>query len=287
MLQMMQAYSAIFGDGKMVKPYFIDEVRSSYNPSEVLYKAETEIAGTPISEETAEYLQSVLYRVINDEDGTGKHYRIDETELIGKTGTAQIASGGSYSNSKTIASIMLALPADDPKYMIYYAFEAGYDKNAHYKTEPIKTVIRKVAQLYNLTDSLNVETDGNKVQVEVKDEIMPELVNHSVSYALNKCEDLGLDALVFGEGNEVIFQMPEGGKSVITGDRVFILTDQNQLTMPDMTGWSRSDVTAFWTLANKTVRLGITMDGYGVVVSQNIPAGTVINDQAELSVKLE
>ena len=287
MLQMMQAYSAVFGDGNMVKPYFIDEIRSSYNSSEVLYKAETEITGTPISQETAEYLQSVLYRVINDEDGTGKHYRIDETELIGKTGTAQIASGGSYSNSKTIASIMVALPANDPKYMIYYAFEGGYDRNAHYKTEPIKTVIRKVAQLYNLTDSLNVDTDGNKVQVEIRDEIMPELINHSVEYALNKCEDLGLNALVFGEGNEVIFQMPEGGKSVITGDRIFVLTDQNQITMPDMTGWSRSDVTAFWTLANKTVKLGIVMDGYGVVVSQNIPAGTVIQDKAELSVKLE
>ncbi len=287
MLQMMQAYSAIFGDGNMVTPYFIDEIRSSYNSSEVLYKAETKIAGTPISEETAEYLQSVLYRVINDEDGTGKHYRIDETELIGKTGTAQIASGGSYSNSKTIASIMLALPADDPKYMIYYAFEGGYDRNAHYKTEPIKTVIRKVAQLYNLTDSLNVDTDGNQVQVEVKDELMPDLTNHSIEYALQKSADLGLEALVFGEGNEVIFQMPSGGKSVVTGDRIFLLTDQNQLIMPDMTGWSRADVTSFWELANKTVQLGITMDGYGVVVSQNIPSGTVIHDSAELSVKLE
>ncbi len=287
MLQLMQAYSAVFGDGNMVKPYFIDEIRSSYDSSEVLYKAETEIAGTPISKETAEYLQSVLYRVINDEDGTGKHYRIAETELIGKTGTAQIASGGSYSNSKTIASIMVALPADDPKYMIYYAFEGGYDKNAHYKTEPIKTVIRKVAQLYNLTDSLNVDTDGNKVQVQIEDEIMPELVNHSIEYALNKCNDLGLNVQVFGEGDEVIFQMPSGGKSLVTGDRVFLLTDQKQLIMPDMRGWTRADVTSFWTLANKTVQLGITMNGYGVVTSQNIPAGTLIHDKAELSVNLE
>ena len=81
--------------------------------------------------------------------------------------------------------------------------------------------------------------------------------------------------------------MPEGGKSVVTGDRIFLLTDQNQLIMPDMTGWSRSDVTAFWTLANKTIQLGIKMDGYGVVIAQNIPAGTVIHDAAELSVNLE
>ncbi len=132
-----------------------------------------------------------------------------------------------------------------------------------------------------------MDTDGNQVQIEVKDELMPELTNHSIEYALQKSADLGLDALVFGEGNEVIFQMPEGGKSVVTGDRIFLLTDQNQLIMPDMSGWSRSDVTAFWELANKTVQLGITMDGYGVVVSQNIPSGTVIHDSAELSVKLE
>ena len=44
MLQLFQAYSAIFSDGTMVKPYFVESVRDSYNNS-LIYQADTVVKG--------------------------------------------------------------------------------------------------------------------------------------------------------------------------------------------------------------------------------------------------
>ena len=53
--------------------------------------------------------------------------------------------------------------------------------------------------------------------------------------------------------------------------------------MPDMTGWSRKDVTVFWQLTGLSVKI----DGYGYVVEQNIAAGEPIDASSEISVRLD
>ena len=62
MLQLMQAYSAIFGDGRTVKPYFVESIRDYYD-NKVIYQAETEYGERAISEETAKKMQSLLHDV--------------------------------------------------------------------------------------------------------------------------------------------------------------------------------------------------------------------------------
>lgn len=289
MLQMMQAYSAIFSDGTMKKPYFIEKIVDPYDPNNVLYQAETQITGTPITEETAKQVQQILYRVVNDDDGTAKHYRIPETEIIGKTGTTEVAVSGSYESGKTIVSLMSALPADDPKYMVYYCFEADYNPNAHYYTDPIKSILRKVAMLYGLSDnSVDVETTDEVtaetyVPQEIKSYEMANVLNHSLDYAYAKIAEYGANVIVLGSGNNVIDQSPKAGQSITTNQKLFLLTDTNSFVMPDMTGWSRKDVTAFWDLTD----LSFKIEGNGKVVSQNIPAGTTINKDDAIEVLLE
>ena len=85
MLQLMQAYSAVFSNGTMVKPYFVDSIRDPYDNAKVIYQGERKVVGTPITEETAKELQRILYRTVNDDDGTAKFYQIPECRLIGKT----------------------------------------------------------------------------------------------------------------------------------------------------------------------------------------------------------
>lgn len=75
MLQMIQAYSAIFNDGTMVKPYVIDQVRSSYDDQNVLYQGQTQVVGNPISVETSKQVQQLMYDTANREDGTAGSIR--------------------------------------------------------------------------------------------------------------------------------------------------------------------------------------------------------------------
>ena len=286
MLQMLQAYSAVFSDGTMVKPYFIESIRYPYDENNIIYQAERTVVGNPITPETAKQLQDILYRVIYDEQGTAKYYKIPETEFIGKTGTTQLAVSGSYKSGKTIVSIIAGMPADDPKYMVYYCFEANYNKNAHFHTGPITSYLRKVAMRFNLTQSIQDEFDETTEEVVKKEIItyeMNNLINHSVEYAQNKLLEYDVDIIYLGEGNTVIDQYPKANSTVTTDQKVFLLLDTQGYYMPNMKGWSRKDVVGFWDVSGS----GFKIDGFGLVTSQSIPADTYVNRYSEIEVVLE
>ena len=276
MLQMFQAYSAIFSDGTMVKPYFVESIRDPYDSSNVIYQAETDVTGNPITEETAQQIQSILYDVVNRSDGTARFYKIPECELIGKTGTAEVAGNdGKYEAGRNIASVMLAMPADDPKVLVYYAFDAAYTVQMATYTEPQKSLLRKIAQVYGFSgDSSSVTavtTDQNK-DVELVETQMPSLLNHTVDYSVKQLDGSNTQLTVLGGGRNVIDQYPKTSDTLTTGDRVFLLTDTSSFEMPDLTGWTRKDVAALWSITG----FGFELSGEGLVTSQSVPAGTVV-----------
>ena len=287
MLQLMQAYSAIFGDGRMVKPYFVESIRDSYDSTKVLYQAETEYTGEPITAETAKKIQEILYGVVNDERGTAKAYRIPECKLIGKTGTTQVADSGTYSSGKTITSLMIAMPAENPQVLVYYAFESAEVRSAHSYNDAARTFLRKVAMTYGLSSDMDDETapeqDEPQEITKIETYEMPSLINHSTEYAVSVLNDMQADTMILGEGTSVIEQFPKAGSSIVTGQRAFLLTDVNSFTMPDMTGWTRKDVTGLWAATG----FGFQLQGEGKVVSQNIPPGTIVTKGNAVIVRFE
>ncbi len=276
MLQMFQAYSAIFSDGTMVKPYFVESIRDPYDSSNVIYQAETEATGNPITEESAKKIQSILYEVVNRSDGAARFFKIPECELIGKTGTAEVAGNdGKYESGRNIASVMLAMPADDPKVLVYYAFDAVYTVEMATYTEPQKSLLRKIAQVYGFSQddsSVAVVTTDENADVELVETSMPSLLNHTVEYAKNQLDGSNTQLIVLGGGNNVIDQYPKTSDTLTSGDRVFLLTDSNSFEMPDLTGWTRKDVAALWSITG----FGFELSGEGVVTSQSVPAGTTV-----------
>ena len=286
MLQMLQAYSAIFGDGTMKRPYYIESIRDGYDSNKVLYQASTKVTGTPITEDTAKQMQALLYQVVNNDTyGTAKYYRINETEIIGKTGTSQVASNGNYLSGYTIASLMSAMPADNPQVLVYYCFEAPYNHDAHYKTDAVKNLLSRTAIELGFASNTSAGSssessagDGDAVLVSGT---MPNLVNHSLSYADEKLNGLDITLYTLGNGDSVIAQYPEEGESLSNGERVFLVTDTNSFTMPDLTGWTRKDVTALW----QVTQFGFRLKGEGVVTSQNIAAGTTVTKGTEIEVE--
>ncbi|MBQ9328285.1 MAG: PASTA domain-containing protein [Solobacterium sp.] len=292
MLQMLQAYSAIFGNGTMVRPYYVESIRDGYDNNHILYQAEVRETGNPITEATARQVQEILYRTVNSDDGTAKYYRIPECDIIGKTGTTQVAHNGTYMTGYTIASFMSAMPADDPKVMVYYCFEAPYNPNAHVNTAPVQNLLRKTAMKLGYAN-----VAGEEVEEEPLEELdefaedpsivrtageMPNLLNHTLNYAGQKLAGLNGEVLVLGGGNTIIAQYPSQGVEV-NGEKIFLVTDTNSFIMPDMTGWTRKDVSALW----QVTQFGFRLHGEGLVVSQNIDPGTLISKGTEIEVEFE
>ncbi|MDT0389158.1 peptidoglycan D,D-transpeptidase FtsI family protein [Streptomyces dubilierae] len=84
-LQMAMVASAVANDGKLMKPYMVDELQSpGLDPVE---KTDPEELSQPLSPENAQILQSMMETVV--EKGTGSNAKIDGVKVGGKTGTAQ------------------------------------------------------------------------------------------------------------------------------------------------------------------------------------------------------
>ena len=236
----------------MVKPYFIDKVVDSYDPSIVIYQGERTVVGTPIKESTAKSMQALLERVVSDPAGTAQYYAIDEVSVMAKTGTSEIASiSGGYNEGDSIPSVMLAFPAD----MIYYAYVSPYDYYNHTYSDPITDFIKRVAILtnvgYNATDE--------QIQNTISSYEMPSLINRDMTYVDDRLNDLGLDIIYIGEGDKVVEQYPSAGQTVYTGQKVFLKTDSSNITCPDFTDWTRKEVIEYWS----TSGLPIVLNGYG------------------------
>ncbi|MGZ3100267.1 peptidoglycan D,D-transpeptidase FtsI family protein [Streptomyces sp. H62] len=84
-LQMAMVTSAIANNGKLMKPYMVDELQA---PNlDTIEKTEPEEMSEPLSADNAQILQSMMETVV--EDGTGTNAKIDGVTVGGKTGTAQ------------------------------------------------------------------------------------------------------------------------------------------------------------------------------------------------------
>lgn len=277
-LQMVQAYTAILNGGKMMRPYIVDRIEDA-NSNKVVEQYSPKQIGTPISEKTSDYMKKLMRQVVTE--GTGKSYDMKDVKVIAKTGTGQIANQpGGYSGPLHTSSVMLAAPADDPKVMVYYAFEGTDILN--FSREPIKDVMRAALVATNVAGETNTSSD-KKTTKEWKEYTMPSLLNHTLEYANDKLKDKKINKVIIGNGTSVVKQYPAENQTIVSNQNIFLLTDGSNLTMPDMKNWTKKDITAFWDMTH----IEVEMKGTGKVTSQNIKAGKTINKDTKISVKME
>lgn len=112
-LQMLALYNAVANNGKMVKPMFVEELRSH---GKTIKRFETKVLNNHIcSRETLNNIRAMLEGVV--ENGTARNLANSHYKIAGKTGTAQVSlSKEGYTKSLYQASFAGYFPADDPKY---------------------------------------------------------------------------------------------------------------------------------------------------------------------------
>ncbi|MCI9312656.1 MAG: penicillin-binding protein [Erysipelotrichaceae bacterium] len=278
-MQMVQAYTALFNDGKMMKPYFIDKIVNSYN-GEVIEEYGPQVVGTPIAKETADKMKELMYKVVNDKNmGNYGRYHMDDVEVIGKTGTSEVAINGEYTSSMYVNSFMGAAPYDDPKVMMYYVFEAP--DFLTYTGEPFQNAFRQALIATGVSGER--ANSGDEAYTGWQEYEMPALMNHSLDYVNQKMKSYNVKNIIIGDGSAVVKQYPQAQDTLISHQNVFIRTDGTNITMPDMSGWSLKDVRQYGEIAG----LDILCEGSGSVREQSIKSGTLIQADMEIKVILK
>lgn len=274
-VQTLQALSSLTNEGTIIKPYIVDKIVDE-NGNIVMQGKRTEVRKV-VSKETTEKVKKLMYKAVYDGVTDAKFFQTDDITMIGKTGTAQIASGnggyltGSYDYIKSFAGIF---PYEDPQYIIYVSTKqlVGSFRSV---ANMVNEIVEEIAKYKNITEAIE-EIDNTKIV------LLDNLISTDLESTKEKLEKAHLNPIVIGTGKYVINQYPLKGSKVQKGNKVFLVTNSDEYIMPNTKGWSSSDIIMFCNI----IGLKYKLDGYGKVVSTNLEPGTKIDKNIILEITL-
>ncbi|HOK96687.1 MAG TPA: penicillin-binding protein 2 [Anaerohalosphaeraceae bacterium] len=116
-VQICRAYSILANGGYMIKPHIVRAVVD--NQGTVIENKQPPVrTGYILKSEVAQWIvRNALVGVVNE--GTGDQAKMEQIQVWGKTGTANIAlSGGGYDTRNYVASFVGGAPADKPAVVV-------------------------------------------------------------------------------------------------------------------------------------------------------------------------
>ena len=108
-IQMAAGYAAIAGDGILREPRLVDEIDGERVPQ----PRGRRVIDPGVAAQVREMLEGVLAP-----GGTASEVSVPGYALAGKTGTAEVAENGTYSETKYVASFIGFAPAEDPRLLV-------------------------------------------------------------------------------------------------------------------------------------------------------------------------
>ncbi len=281
-IQQMKAATAIVNGGDMVEPYVIKKVIDP-DTGETLEENESKVVGSPISEDTADQMIDLLDAVVNEKDGTGKPYRLEDYSVIGKSGTAQIPNpdGAGYltGSENNIYSFMGMAPKDDPQILMHVSVTQPKLEDGESGSDAVSFIFNNVME--NGLHYLNIEPDKEKVIDPIQSITFPDVQDKATSEVEAQLEKDGIDATFIGKGKQVVDSNLREGTKVLASHKVLIMTDKP--TIPDMTDWSERDVLALSNLLG----IDIQVNGSGFVSDQSVEADSKVKDDMKIEVDLQ
>ena len=241
-LQMLAFYNAVANNGKLVKPYFVKELRIE---NKVYKKFETEVVKEKIaSQVTLNKVRKVMENVVKR--GTAKNIYSPNFSMGGKTGTTKKwiprhknsqgdEVGGHYSNSKYVASFAGFFPIDEPKYSCIVVIHEPKKEKGYYGAQVAAPVFKEIAQKIYTTTPVNnqlvidtisypkIDRDYNAYYSKLKKykTIMPKVIGMSGMDAISLLENMGLKVTFTGIG-KVVEQSVKNGIKVSKGAAVYL-----------------------------------------------------------------
>ncbi len=220
-IQLISALSAVANQGVLMKPFVVrglvdrkGKLVQAYNP---------EVVRRVVSPQTAKRLTAILTDVVGTADGTGKHARIVNVAVAGKTGTSQKFDFARkvYSSERVKTSFMGFFPAEDPQVAILVILdEPQRDKWGGVASAPVfRNIGEQILNCFrtNIRENPVIEEEKPGVDMKVRlvsapaplaapetmdadDSRIPDFRGMSIREVLKKSKEKGLEVEIVGSG---------------------------------------------------------------------------------------
>jgi cell division protein FtsI (penicillin-binding protein 3) len=269
-LQTLTLYNAIANDGKMVKPYLVNSIKSNgitvkeFSPSVI----DDQIVKPQIVKAAKACMEAVVT------EGTGKDVFKDfPFTVAGKTGTAHVADGiHGYGDGIYQATFVGYFPANAPEYTCIVVIKTKPHAAIHFGAQLSAPVFKEIAtKLYaqfvegKKTMPLQLTPDSSSYQYSG---YTPDVMNVLTALNVNHVDSAYRSSWSWIYNNNY--------KPVVKAETIAknIMPDVRSMTLKD----------ALYLLENMNMK--IVAKGRGKVVAQDVLAGTVVNNNQTVTLLL-
>ena len=271
-LQTLMLYNAVANNGKMMKPYLVNQVSQDgiTLKSNVPHIVEQSIC----SESTLKQLQECLDAVCNEDGGTGYLlFKNSPYKIAGKTGTALVANGKrGYSDHIYQSSFAGYFPLKDPKYSIIVVIKNKPFAKKFYGASVAGPVFKEISdKLYAmLTDA---ERPGKPV------ELIPDS-----SWYMYAGSTADMKKIMAGLNMKYSDSSGKSEYNTVAEMNYQPVMKSKDIThnMPDVKGMGLKDV--LFLLENRHVK--VFAKGKGKVYAQSVSAGSPLSKGQTVVVEL-
>ena len=223
-LQLLCAVNALGNDGVLMKPKIVKRIVDS--EGNTVQEMEDVTVRQVISKETADEMRDIMEYYVSDAGGTTAY--IPGYRVGGKTGTANRASGGRYSEATNTSFVVMA-PMDDPVIsMICIVYKPTKLQYGSLTAGPIVKEITEKSLTY-----MGVEREYTKEEAKAakKNKVkVPDITGMDSLDAIKNLEYYDLKYTVMpedldGKSFVVVDQYPKAGTKVEKGSVVYIYSE--------------------------------------------------------------
>ena len=155
-------------------------------------------------------------------------------------------------------------PYNDPDIIIYAAMKKPTWGEAAGLKNSVTEVVKNIAKYKGMFTETSVKENYSVYE-------MKSLLNKNIDSVTSELSSYELNVVKIGNGNKIVSQYPSANNKLISGDKVILITNDSNYTLPNFYGWSR--IEAQYVLNHFNV--DYEFDGYGYVTSQSVENITI------------
>ncbi|MEB3025323.1 MULTISPECIES: penicillin-binding transpeptidase domain-containing protein [unclassified Parvimonas] len=283
-IQMIMAANAVVNGGNLLEPQIdIKNVEKDKDNKLKIKENEAIVKNQIISKETSDKMRALMEHGVTD--GIVKKVYSNNVRIGGKSGTTIKAVNGKYDDKKTIASLYIAFPIENPKYSILIVFdEPKANVGGTSVCAPLaKKLAEKIAEYKQIAKTNNENGIVRKTKV-------PDVRGLTLEYAADVLKGQFLNYSVEGASSPksvVTGQSEEPQKNLVEGSTVKLTLSDDENEKLLVVDFSKMTYQQAMDVVNKMGYKYKTSGGKGKFVSSNKEIGSYISKDEELVLTFE